>query len=218
VVLTSVDRDDLADGGARHFAETVIKIKQKAPSILVECLTGDYRGDLEMAKLVARSGLDVYAHNVETVEALTPFVRDRRATFQQSIRVLEAAKAARPDLITKTSLMLGLGETDEQLWDALRQLRAVNVDVVTFGQYMRPTKRHMAVEEYVTPDRFEAWRQRALDMGFLYCASGPLVRSSYKAGEAFIENVLKKRRAGSGSGTAGGTVDQSTVATADATR
>ncbi|KAJ5624554.1 hypothetical protein N7510_000863 [Penicillium lagena] len=216
VVLTSVDRDDLADGGARHFAETVIKIKQKAPSILVECLTGDYRGDLEMAQLVARSGLDVYAHNVETVEALTPYVRDRRATFQQSIRVLDAAKAAKPDLITKTSLMLGLGETDEQLWDALRQLRAVNVDVVTFGQYMRPTKRHMAVHEYVTPDRFELWRQRALDMGFLYCASGPLVRSSYKAGEAFIENVLKKRRAGSGATER--TVDQTVAATDEATR
>ncbi|KAJ5819834.1 hypothetical protein N7474_005425 [Penicillium riverlandense] len=216
VVLTSVDRDDLADGGARHFAETVIKIKQKAPNILVECLTGDYRGDVEMAQLVARSGLDVYAHNVETVEALTPYVRDRRATFQQSIRVLEAAKAAKPDLITKTSLMLGLGETDEQLWDALRQLRAVNVDVVTFGQYMRPTKRHMAVHEYVTPDRFELWRQRALDMGFLYCASGPLVRSSYKAGEAFIENVLKKRRAGSG--TTERTVDQTIAAADEATR
>ncbi|KAL4924901.1 lipoate synthase [Aspergillus undulatus] len=196
VVLTSVDRDDLVDGGARHFAETVIKIKQKAPNILVECLTGDYAGDTEMVGIMARSGLDVYAHNVETVEALTPFVRDRRASFQQSLRVLDAAKKAQPSLITKTSLMLGLGETEEQLWDALRQLRSVNVDVVTFGQYMRPTKRHMAVHEYVTPDQFELWRQRALDMGFLYCASGPLVRSSYKAGEAFIENVLKKRRAG----------------------
>lgn len=194
VVLTSVDRDDLADGGARHFAETVIKIKQKKPSMLVECLTGDYAGDAEMVSLVARSGLDVYAHNVETVEALTPFVRDRRAKFQQSIRVLDAAKQARPDLITKTSIMLGLGETEDQLWDTLRQLRAVGVDVVTFGQYMRPTKRHMAVHEYITPDQFEMWRQRALDLGFLYCASGPLVRSSYKAGEAFIENVLKKRR------------------------
>ena len=198
VVLTSVDRDDLADGGARHFAETVIKIKQKAPNILVECLTGDYGGDPAMVEAVARSGLDVYAHNVETVEALSSQVRDRRASFQQSLRVLDAAKQARPSLITKTSLMLGFGETDEQLWDALRQLRAVNVDVVTFGQYMRPTKRHMAVHEYVTPDRFELWRQRALDLGFLYCASGPLVRSSYKAGEAFIENVLKKRRGGVG--------------------
>lgn len=215
VVLTSVDRDDLADGGARHFAETVIKIKQKAPNVLVECLTGDYAGDHEMVSLVARSGLDVYAHNVETVEALTPQVRDRRAKFQQSIRVLDAAKNARPDLITKTSIMLGLGETEEQLWDTLRQLRAVNVDVVTFGQYMRPTKRHMAVQQYVTPDQFELWRQRALDMGFLYCASGPLVRSSYKAGEAFIENVLKKRRAGAGQ--AGEAISSPTVAVDQAT-
>jgi lipoic acid synthetase len=197
-VLTSVDRDDLSDGGARHFAETVVKIKQKSPSILVECLTGDYAGDLDMVALIARSGLDVYAHNVETVEALTAQVRDRRANFQQSLRVLEAAKRAKPSLITKTSLMLGLGEVDAQIRDALGQLRASDVDVVTFGQYMRPTKRHMPVHEYVTPDRFELWRQRALDMGFLYCASGPLVRSSYKAGEAFIENVLKKRRGGAG--------------------
>lgn len=195
VVLTSVDRDDLADGGARHFAETVIKIKSKAPGMLVECLTGDYAGDLQMVSLVARSGLDVYAHNVETVEALTPQVRDRRAKFRQSLAVLEAAKSTKPGLITKTSIMLGLGETEEQLWETLRELRKVDVDVVTFGQYMRPTKRHMPVHEYVTPDTFELWRQRALDMGFLYCASGPLVRSSYKAGEAFIENVLKKRKA-----------------------
>lgn len=198
VVLTSVDRDDLSDGGARHFAETVVKIKSKVPEMLVECLTGDYAGDLNMVAMVARSGLDVYAHNVETVEALTPQVRDRRAKFRQSLAVLEAAKAAKSDLITKTSIMLGLGETEEQLWATLRELRRINVDVVTFGQYMRPTKRHMAVHEYVTPAIFEQWRQRALDMGFLYCASGPLVRSSYKAGEAFIENVLKKRRTGSG--------------------
>lgn len=193
VVLTSVDRDDLADGGARHFVETILKIKQKAPTMLVEALTGDFLGDLEQVTLVARSGLDVYAHNVETTEELTPFVRDRRAKFRQSLRVLQKAKEAKPDLITKTSIMLGLGETEEQLWRTLKELRAVDVDVVTFGQYMRPTKRHMKVEEYVTPATFELWRQRALDMGFLYCASGPLVRSSYKAGEAFIENVLKKR-------------------------
>jgi len=112
--------------------------------------------------------------------------------------VLKAAKAAKPGLITKTSIMLGLGETEEQLFDALRELRAIDVDVVTFGQYMRPTKRHMPVHEYVTPDVFEQWRMRALEMGFLYVASGPLVRSSYKAGEAFIENVLKKRMAGRG--------------------
>jgi lipoyl synthase len=168
----------------------------KAPPILIECLTGDFAGDLEMVKLVATSGLDVYAHNIETVEVLTPQVRDRRATFRQSLAVLRAAKEVQPCLITKTSIMLGLGETEDQLWHALRELRANNVDVVTFGQYMRPTKRHMPVHEYITPDVFEMWRVRALEMGFLYVASGPLVRSSYKAGEAFIENVLKKRKAG----------------------
>lgn len=222
VVLTSVDRDDLADGGAHHFAETIRKIKDKAPGMLVEALTGDYAGDLEMVDLVAGSGLDVYAHNVETVEALTPMVRDRRATFRQSLRVLERAKGAREGMVTKTSVMLGLGETEEQIWEMLRgaispllsstrsfdckihrlmncaqiELRKINTDIVTFGQYMQPTKRHMPVHTYVTPSVFETWRQRALDMGFLYCASGPLVRSSYKAGEAFIENVIKKRKAG----------------------
>ena len=120
VVLTSVDRDDLADGGASHFAETIMKIKQKAPTMLVEALTGDYAGDLEMVAKVAASGLDVYAHNVETVEDLTPMVRDRRAGFRQSLRVLKKAKEVRPELITKTSIMLGLGETEEQLWEALR--------------------------------------------------------------------------------------------------
>ncbi|KAF2867157.1 lipoic acid synthetase precursor [Massariosphaeria phaeospora] len=195
VVLTSVDRDDLADGGARHWAESVMKIKQKAPAMLVETLTGDFAGDMEMVKLVAASGMDVYAHNVETVKGLTPYVRDRKASFEQSLEVLRTAKEVKPEMITKTSMMLGLGETEEEMWAALRELRKNNVDVITFGQYMRPTKRHMAVHEYVTPDVFELWRQRALDMGFLYCASGPLVRSSYKAGEAFIENVLKKRAA-----------------------
>ncbi|MCJ1345322.1 hypothetical protein MMC31_003529 [Peltigera leucophlebia] len=202
VVLTSVDRDDLVDGGAAHFAETIKKIKLKAPTMLVEALTGDYAGNLDMVKLVAESGLDVYAHNVETVEELTPVVRDRRASFRQSLSVLKRAKEVKETLITKTSIMLGLGETEDQLWETLKvnnfksfnaELRKVSVDVVTFGQYMQPTKRHMKVHEYVPPAVFETWRQRALDMGFLYCASGPLVRSSYKAGEAFIENVLKKR-------------------------
>ncbi|KAG0133104.1 hypothetical protein HOY82DRAFT_577933 [Tuber indicum] len=196
VVLTSVDRDDLPDGGAAHFAETVAKIKQRAGHILVEALTGDFMGDLDCVSRVASSGLDVYAHNVETVEGLTPYVRDRRATFRQSLKVLEAAKGVREGLITKTSIMLGLGETQEEVLDTLRELRKINVDVVTFGQYMRPTKRHMKVTEYITPEAFEMWRVKALEMGFLYVASGPLVRSSYKAGEAFIENVLKKRAAG----------------------
>jgi lipoic acid synthetase len=120
VVLTAVDRDDMADGGARHWAETVMKIKQKAPTMLVETLTGDFEGNMEMVRLVAQSGMDVYAHNIETVEELTPFVRDRRATFRNSLNVLREAKEARPELITKTSIMLGLGETEDQLWHALK--------------------------------------------------------------------------------------------------
>ncbi|EGW35403.1 uncharacterized protein SPAPADRAFT_133253 [Spathaspora passalidarum NRRL Y-27907] len=194
VVLTTVDRDDLIDGGANHLAETVRKIKQKAPQILVEVLSGDFRGDLDMVNILATSGLDVYAHNLETVEDLTPHVRDRRATYRQSLAVLERAKQAKPTLVTKTSLMLGFGETDDQVMRTLKDLRSVGCDVVTFGQYMRPTKRHMKVVEYVTPEKFDYWRDVALEMGFLYVASGPLVRSSYKAGEAFIENVIKKRR------------------------
>jgi lipoic acid synthetase len=145
---------------------------------------------------VAQSGLDVYAHNVETVEERTPFVRDPRATFRQSLKVLETAKKAKPSLITKTSLMLGVGEQDHQVeatlqgarpaWlghsaDAIAELRKANVDVVTFGQYMRPTKRHMKVSEYVSPDKFAHWASVAESMGFLYVASGPLVRSSFKA-------------------------------------
>ncbi|KAH7316555.1 lipoic acid synthetase precursor [Stachybotrys elegans] len=198
VVMTTVDRDDLADGGANHLAETIMKVKHKKPSMLLEVLTGDFQGDLDMVSIVANSGVDVFAHNVETVEALTPYVRDRRATFRQSLSVLKKAKEVGRErgIITKTSMMLGLGEQDHEVMDALKELRKAEVDIVTFGQYMRPTKRHMKVERYVTPDEFEMWRQRAMDMGFLYCASGPLVRSSYKAGEVFIENVLRKRAAG----------------------
>lgn len=194
VVLTTVDRDDLIDGGLNHLAETVMKIKQKAPQILVEVLSGDFRGDLDMVSVLAKSGLDVYAHNLETVEDLTPHVRDRRATYRQSLSVLKRAKESNENLITKTSLMLGFGETDKQILQTLRDLREIKCDVVTFGQYMRPTKRHMKVVEYVTPAKFDYWKDVALEMGFLYVASGPLVRSSYKAGEAFIENVIRKRR------------------------
>lgn len=200
IVLTSVDRDDLVDGGAKHIAETISKIKQKAPKILVEALTPDFANkDKKYIGLVASSGLDVFAHNVETVERCTPFVRDRRANFEQSLEVLryakESAAANGKEILTKTSIMLGVGEQEEELHDALRRLRAVNVDVVTFGQYMRPTKRHMKVDRYVEPVEFAKWKEVAEGMGFLYVASGPLVRSSYKAGEFFIKNVLNKRRA-----------------------
>ncbi|KAG5221432.1 Lipoyl synthase [Salix suchowensis] len=200
-VIQSVVRSllvDLIDGGAHHFAETIRKIKQKGyiltrtqgPHILVEALTGDFAGNLSLVSLVAKSGLDVYAHNIETVEALTPQVRDRRATFRQSLEVLRHAKNEGVR-ITKTSIMLGVGETADEVTDALKELRKVDVDVVTFGQYMRPTKRHMKVDRYVEPAEFDRWKQVAEDMGFLYVASGPLVRSSYKAGEYYIENVLR---------------------------
>jgi lipoic acid synthetase len=157
-------------------------------------LTGDFAGSLDHVSVVAKSGLDVYAHNIETVEALTPYVRDRRATFRQSLKVLQHAKKEGVR-ITKTSIMLGVGENEDQVMDALRELRKIGVDVVTFGQYMRPTKRHMKVDRYVEPAEFDRWKQVAEDMGFLYVASGPLVRSSYKAGEYFIENVLKGKAA-----------------------
>ncbi|VDB99798.1 unnamed protein product [Peniophora sp. CBMAI 1063] len=194
IVLTVVDRDDLADSGCNHLAETIRKIKQKAPHILVEALTGDMDGNLDHVAVAAKSGLDVYAHNIETSEAMTPYVRDRRSSFRRSLAVLKRAKEEGVR-VTKTSIMLGVGETEEGIMDALRELRKVNVDVVTFGQYMRPTKRHMKVDRYVEPAEFERWKQVAEDMGFLYVASGPLVRSSYKAGEYFIENVLRGKGA-----------------------
>lgn len=192
IVMTSVDRDDLVDGGAAHFADTIRRLKQKSPHILVEALTGDFQGDRDCVTKVAQSGLDVYAHNMETVEARTPFVRDPRANFRQSLKVLQMAKEAQPDLITKTSLMLGVGEEDHQVEETLRELRKVNCDVVTFGQYMRPTKRHMKVHSYVLPEKFDHWASVAEDMGFLYVASGPLVRSSFKANE-LLKSAAGKR-------------------------
>ncbi|KAL8290057.1 hypothetical protein RQP46_002996 [Phenoliferia psychrophenolica] len=192
IVMTSVDRDDIADGGASHFAETIRKLKQKAPHILVEALTGDFLGAQASVALVAQSGLDVYAHNMETTEARTPYVRDPRATFRQSLDVLRMAKEAKPGLITKTSIMLGVGEEDADIEATLRELRKINVDVVTFGQYMRPTKRHMKVHAYIPPEKFAHWAKVAEAMGFLYVASGPLVRSSFKANE-LLKSAAGKR-------------------------
>jgi lipoic acid synthetase len=169
-------------------------LKQKAPGILVECLTGDFQGDVDCIRTVATSGLDVYAHNIETVKDLTPFVRDRRASYTQSLFVLKQAKLCKPSLITKSSIMLGVGETDAEVKQALVDLREHGVDVVTFGQYMRPTKKHMKVTEYVTPEKFDYWADVSKKLGFLYVASGPLVRSSYKAGEYFLTNVLRSRQ------------------------
>lgn len=195
VVLTSVDRDDLEDLGAGHFAETVRHLKASSPDLMVECLTPDFQGHHHLIDQVAASGLDVFAHNMETVERLQGRVRDRRAGWAQSLETLRRAKEAVPTLITKTSFMLGVGENDDEVRAAMQACRDVGVDVVTFGQYLRPTKRHMAVQEYVTPEKFQQWQKEGEDLGFLYVASGPLVRSSYKAGEFFLEAHLKKQRA-----------------------
>lgn len=195
IVLTSVDRDDLPDGGSNHIAATIREIKRQNPRIFVECLAPDFRGDLDCIRTVAMSGLDVYAHNIETVESLTPFVRDRRAEYRQSLKCLASVKEINPNMITKTSIMLGLGETDEQIEQTMKDLRAVGVDCLTLGQYMQPTKRHLKVIEYVTPEKFKHWETRGNELGFLYTASGPLVRSSYKAGEFFITSILKNRAA-----------------------
>ncbi|XP_054438033.1 lipoyl synthase, mitochondrial isoform X2 [Pteronotus mesoamericanus] len=194
VVLTSVDRDDMPDGGAEHFAKTVSYLKERNPKILVECLTPDFRGDLKAIEKVALSGLDVYAHNVETVPELQRKVRDPRANFDQSLRVLKHAKEVRPDVISKTSIMLGLGENDEQVYATMKALREADVDCLTLGQYMQPTKRHLKVEEYITPEKFKYWEKVGNELGFHYTASGPLVRSSYKAGEFFLKNLVAKRK------------------------
>ncbi|CAH2062744.1 unnamed protein product, partial [Iphiclides podalirius] len=196
IVLTSVDRDDLTDGGSSHIAETVIEIKRQNSEILVECLVPDFRGSRRCVETIADSGLDVFAHNIETVERLTPFVRDRRAGYRQTLKVLETAKEVNPDLITKSSIMLGLGETDEQVEQTMKDLRAAGVDCLTLGQYMQPTKRHLKVAEYVTPERFQRWESVGVGLGFLYTASGPLVRSSYRAGEFFISSLLRQKRSG----------------------
>ena len=193
VVLTSVDRDDLPDGGAAHFASTIREIKQRNPEILVEALIPDFQGDMEAVRCVVDAGPDVLDHNLETVRRLQTAARDRRAGYDQSLAVLRAAKAMRPGIYTKSSIMLGLGETEGEVLEALRDLRAVDVNILTLGQYLRPSAWHLPVQEFVSPDRFDAYREIAERMGFLYVASGPLVRSSYRAGEFFLESVVGRR-------------------------
>lgn len=194
VVLTSVDRDDLEDGGAHHFAKTVQIIKAGENPPLVEVLTPDFSGNLSLVSAVAAAGMDVYAHNIETVEPLQKKVRDHRAGYAQSLSVLEHVRKEHPTMITKTSIMLGCGETHEELRQTLRDLRAIDCQVVTFGQYLQPSRKHMKVNRFVPPEEFEMWQKEAEEMGFLYVASGPLVRSSYKAGEFFLQNLIQTNK------------------------
>ena len=198
VVLTSVDRDDLPDGGAGHFARTVREIKARRPDMIVEALIPDFQGDLEAVRTVVDAGVDVLDHNVETVPRLQALIRDRRANYSQSLAVLRGAKDVRKDLYTKSSIMLGLGEAREEILATMRDLRAAKVDIVTLGQYLRPSTWHLPVKEYVPPETFDELRIAGEAMGFLYVAAGPLVRSSYRAGEFFMEKVIRERRGARG--------------------
>jgi lipoic acid synthetase len=188
VVLTSVNRDDLPDGGAAHYAAAVRAIKKRNPGTAVEALTPDFQGQMRDVHTVLESGLDVFAQNVETVRRLTHPVRDPRAGYEQTIEVLRGAKDHRPEVLTKTSLMLGLGESDAEIRDTMDELRAARVDLLTLGQYLRPTPNHLSVERFVAPHEFDQYRELALQLGFLECVSGPLVRSSYRAEQALARN------------------------------
>ena len=198
VVLTSVDRDDLPDGGASHFAATIREIKARDADILVEALIPDFQGDLEAVRTVVDAAPDVLDHNLETVRRLQGVARDRRANYDQSLSVLRAAKTMRDGLYTKSSLMLGLGETRDEVLEAMRDLRANDVDLLTLGQYLRPSAWHLPVQEYVSPATFDAYREAGEALGFAYVAAGPLVRSSYRAGEFFLEKAVRSRRAATG--------------------
>jgi lipoic acid synthetase len=185
IVLTSVNRDDLSDGGAGHFAETVREIKRRDRNVKVEALTPDFQGDLGAVETVLAAGVDVFAHNLETVRRLTPTVRDHRAKYDQSLAVLAHAKSARTGALTKSSLMLGLGETADELRTAFADLRAAGVDILTMGQYLRPTRHHLPVVRYVPPTDFDLYAEWARTAGFMEVFSGPMVRSSYRAERVF---------------------------------
>jgi lipoyl synthase len=191
VVITSVCRDDLEDGGAEHIAKTIKSIKLLCHRIIVESLIPDFRGDEDSIKKVVESKPEVISHNIETVTRLTPKVRDARASYEQSLLVLKKIKDMNSLIYTKSSIMLGLGETEEEIIQTMRDLRSVGVNILTMGQYLQPTPKHLPVVQYVTPEKFNWLRKIAERMGFVYVASGPLVRSSYRAGEFFVENVIR---------------------------
>ena len=188
IVLTCVNRDDILDGGAQHFADTVNAIKEKDSNIEVEVLTSDFNGSRDAIKKVVESPIKVFAQNIERVERLTHPIRDPRAGYDKTLKVLQAAKEINPNIITKTSLIVGLGETDDEIYQTFKDLREHNVDIVTLGQYLRPTLNHHPVDRWVTPKQFDEYREEGLDYGFLEVISGPMVRSSYRAERALDFN------------------------------
>ncbi len=193
LVITSVARDDLPDQGSTHFANCVSEIKRVNPNTLIEVLIPDFQGSIECLKNVAKSHPDVIGHNIETVERLTPYARDRRTSYRQSLLVLKNSKEIDRSIRTKSAMMLGIGERDDEVITAMKDLRASDVDFLAVGQYLRPSQQHMEVKEYVKPERFEALKNTALGMGFGYVAAGPFVRSSYRAGEYFVSSMIKSR-------------------------
>jgi lipoyl synthase len=212
VVVTSVDRDDLPDQGSGHFAACIEQIRVHAPSTMVEVLVPDFSGHEHMLRKVVVARPDVLAHNVECIERLTPTVRDPRAGYRQSLDMLAAIKRMAPDMYTKSSLMVGIGETEPEMVQAMKDLRAVGCDFLTVGQYLQPTKKHLKVDSFVEPAQFERYERIGLDLGFTYVASGPLVRSSYKAGEFFIREHLQKQRAAADANPLPGSVDLADIA------
>ena len=191
VVLTSVNRDELPDGGASHLAGCIHAIKRRVPSVLLEMLIPDFEGNRDAVRTIVETPLAVLAHNVETVERLTPRVRDPRASYRQSLEVLEHANSLDPNLITKSSIMLGLGEREDEIIETMKHLLDAGVEILTLGQYLQPSHGHLPVAEYVHPTVFDRLGETARTLGFAYVASGPLVRSSYRAGELYLERRLR---------------------------
>ncbi len=192
VVITSVCRDDLEDGGAEHIAKTIKAIKLLCPTIIVESLIPDFRGDDGSIIKIVKSEPEVISHNIETVLRLTPKVRDARASYEQSLSVLKKIKDINSLIYTKSSIMLGLGESEEEVIQTIMDLRSVGVSILTIGQYLQPTPKHLPLIEFIAPEKFNWFREIAERMGFVYVASGPLVRSSYRAGEFFLEKICKQ--------------------------
>ena len=191
VVLTMVDRDDLLDGGASHMARAVVALREHSPGLLVETLVGDFGGRMRDVSSMVDSGPDVFAHNIEVSRRMTPKIRDQRCDYDLSLGVLAHAKARYPDRFVKSSIMVGVGETDDEVLETMRDLRRAGVDILTLGQYLRPTPKHAPVDRYVTPERFDDYAREGREMGFAFIASGPLVRSSYHAAEGFVEARLR---------------------------
>ncbi len=194
VVITSVDRDDLPDYGANHFALSIREIKRHNPNILIEVLTPDFKGEKELIETVVKEEPNVYGHNIETVKRLTPHVRDRRASYEQSLKVLKTVKKINPNMITKSSIILGLGESKEEIIETMKDLLEAKVEILTIGQYLQPTKKHYPVKRYVPPEEFEELKEIGEEMGFKKVFSGPLVRSSYRAAEIFLSKEISENR------------------------